>query len=201
MENAAEALKIVFAMLMFVLALTLSISSFSSANGAVKAIVEMKDRETEYTYITPSPNLTRTVSGSAIIPTLYNAYRENIEVYFYDRNGLPLYLYYKTDSLTGERVKDDAGNEIQINYINLALESYGATAANTALENAIEHLDILMNPQTKINSDHKYYKQFLHTEGLYDFLKDKTFVEELGEYYEGEEASEVRKRIIKYTLQ
>ena len=41
MENAVEALKIAGAMLMFVLALTLSISSFSTANASINAITTM----------------------------------------------------------------------------------------------------------------------------------------------------------------
>ena len=51
MENAAEALKIAFAVLMFGLALTLSISTLSQANLAISNIVELRDKTLDYTYI------------------------------------------------------------------------------------------------------------------------------------------------------
>ena len=54
MENAAEALKMAFGVLMLVLALTLCISSFSQAREAVDSIITIKDRETSYTYLASS---------------------------------------------------------------------------------------------------------------------------------------------------
>ena len=54
MENAVEALKIAGAVLMFVLALTLSISSLSQANQSVSEIVNNYDKEAQYEYIKPS---------------------------------------------------------------------------------------------------------------------------------------------------
>lgn len=53
MENAVEALKIAFAVMMFVLALSLSVFTFSRANSAVTAIINMRDRETQYNYVKP----------------------------------------------------------------------------------------------------------------------------------------------------
>ena len=61
MENAVEALKIAAGVLLFVLALTVSISCFSQANRAVTSIVNMRDRDTQILYdqIKPSSGLTR----------------------------------------------------------------------------------------------------------------------------------------------
>ena len=61
MENAVEALKIAGAVLLFILALSLSISSLSQANSAVSDITTMYDREFMYSYIEPSKGLTRKV--------------------------------------------------------------------------------------------------------------------------------------------
>ena len=44
MENAAEALKMAFGYILFVLALSISISSFSNATKAVNAIIQLKDK-------------------------------------------------------------------------------------------------------------------------------------------------------------
>ena len=47
MENAAEALKIAFSVIMFILALGMGVSSFSDANRAVLVITNERDREIE----------------------------------------------------------------------------------------------------------------------------------------------------------
>lgn len=189
MENAVEALKIAFAMMMFVMALTLSISSFSTATSAVDSIITMRDRENAYTYVQPAENLTRTVGIETIVPSMYRAYKENIEIYFLDTDGNPLTLYYKTDS-EGKRVREN-NKDVGINYINLALENFGTS------EDAIKHLNILLGPRPT-NSDEKYYYQFKYEEGLYKFLSKKTFEEKLGEYSQGAGASQIKKRVITY---
>lgn len=200
MENAAEALKIAFGVMMFVIALTMSISSFSQASTAIEAIIEMRDRETDYTYVQPTANLSRIVSAETIVPTMYKAYRENIEIYFFDTDGTtPLAIYYKTDEFE-KRETDELGNVIGINYINLAKEGFGNEGTKLASEVAVEHLDILLGPRPT-NSDEKYYQQFKYIDGLYKFLSENTFEERLGEYYQGTGASEIKKRVISYILQ
>lgn len=193
MENAVEALKIAFAVMMFVMALTLSISSFSQATSAVTSIVNMNDREIEYTYVQPSEKLTRTVGVETIVPSLYRAYKENIEIYFFKSNGEPLILYYETD-ITGKRVKEN-GYDVGINYIDLSLENF-ATA-----EEAINHLDTLLgvNPNTYTG---KYKNQLNknYPDGLYAFLSKYSFEEELGEYYQGTGSTKIKKRVITYTI-
>lgn len=193
MENAIEALKIAFAVMMLVLALGLSMSSFSNARLAADSIIEMSDREKEYTYIEPSDDLlTRTVGIETIIPAMYRAYTENIEIYFYESDGTtPLYLYYKTDS-QGERVKKSDGSDEKINYIDLSLENFATSA------DAIKHLDILIGAEDTNNT---YEKQIMHTQGLYEYFKGKTFTETLGEYYQGTGAAKIKKRVITYKLQ
>ena len=128
MENAVEALKIAGAVLMFILALSLSISCLSSANSSALNIASMYSREREYRYVKPASDFTRTVGIESIIPAMYQAYEENTEIYFKDKNGNPLPLYYKTNQY-GKRV-DSEGNTVDnsstravtINYINLEKE-------------------------------------------------------------------------------
>lgn len=96
MENAVEALKIAAGVLLFVLALTVSISCFSQANRAVTSIVNMRDRDTQILYdqIKPYSGLTRVVGVETIIPTIYKAFSENIDIQFKDTSGkdMPLYI-------------------------------------------------------------------------------------------------------------
>ena len=51
MENAADALKMAAAVLVFVVALSISINAFGQARRTTQTILEYKDREYEYTYI------------------------------------------------------------------------------------------------------------------------------------------------------
>lgn len=196
MENVVEALKIAFAMLMFVMALSLGISSISKASAAVEAITNLNDRETEYSYVTPSEGSTRIVGVETIVPIMYKSYIENFEIHFLDKNRNPLPIYYATD-VNGKRKTDENGNEIIISSLD-GTEIYGnATEAKS-------HLDqILGDPR---NVSEKYKNQVYYNNGLYEYLSGKKFKEELGEYYQNDtaetpEANKVKKRVITYIEQ
>lgn len=196
MENASEALKMVFGIIMFVLALALSISCLSQAIRAVDTITVMRDRETEYTYVSPASNSNKIVGAETVIPTMYKAYKENFKIVFYQiKNGKqePLYLY---------NYYDPNGNMTQVNYVDLE---------NEILPNATEainHLNVILGPMANAGN---YARQFIRTEGLYQYFKEKKFEEILGEYYQedalaGEETDAIeinktKKRIITYIMQ
>ena len=203
MENAAEALKIAFGYMMFVLALTISISSFSQARETIDAIITIKDRQTEYTYVEAQDK--KIVGIETIIPTMYKAYKENFRIVFYksyvDETNNEPYPLYKS---FGKYDNPATSTGTEINYIDLELEIF----ANA--QEAIEHLNILLNKRsTDVNS--KYYNQFIYRGGLYNELKDKKFEEKLGEYYLEDsqaghetdtiEANKTKKRVITYILQ
>ena len=198
MENAADALKIAFAIIMFVMALSLSISFLSQANAAVTAIISLNDRETDYNYIEPNSANTRIVGAETIVPTMYKAYKENFQIYFYDDMNNPLVIYYATDSV-GNRKVDKAGNEIGINYID------GSEVFGSAKE-AEAHLNrILGNPN---NVDEKYKEELNkddYRDGFYKYLSQHKFTEQIGEYYQNDsentpEANKSKTRVITYTL-
>ena len=224
MENGAEALKIAFAIMMFIMALSLSISSISQANSAVTAIIGYNDRETNYSYVEPSSSSNRTVGVETIIPTMYKAYKENFKILFLDQNGNPLILYYKirnsskeTEIVDGESVtvlpreKDENGNDIEINFVDLEEEVLGG------VEEANQHLDFILYGNRYQQEDRKYYtkfkKQIYYEDGLYNFLVDKQFIEILGEYYQEDadagmeipesqvaQVNKTKKRVITYRL-
>ena len=102
MENASEALFMAFAVLVFVVALSIGISSFSLARQTTQAIVDRTDRDFDYKYISSTLNSEgkameiRTVGVETIVPALYRAYKENYIVRFYkEENGTtnPLNIY------------------------------------------------------------------------------------------------------------
>ena len=202
MENAMDALKIAAGVLMFVLALTISISCFSQANEAVTTIVNMRDRDVQITYdnIKQSNKLTRTVGIETIIPTMYKTYEENIEIYFKDSSGNSIPIYYKTSG-NGERELDENGLPITVDYVDLAMETYPDK------ETCIKHLDMILagkNLYKDIDEAmvKKYEKQFheRYPNGFLEYIKNKKFEEKLGEYYpiEGETSTQIKKRIITY---
>lgn len=203
MENATEALKIAFGFMMFVLALSLSMFSFSQATQAVESITTLKDRETQYTYVEPASDSNRIVGAETIIPTMYKAYKENFRIEFYDGTAggnytdHPIYLY---------RYIDPNGVITDVNYVDLEEEILPSAAE------AINHLTILLGDKTYAK---KYQEQFYyHPEGLYKYFSNRKFKETLGEYYqedknalesgtqsEGLNINKTKKRIITYILQ
>ena len=185
MENAVEALKIAFAVLMFGIALTISISSFSQATQAVNAITTLRDREEQYTYVIPSEGLTRNVGIESVVTTMYRAYKENMKIYFYDSHGNPLNIYL---------IPDGNGNFLPTSCFDFSNENFASQ------EQAVEFLNVLIGGDTDSNYD-KYSNRLLDTNGIYKQFANREFQEQLGEYYEGTGASEIKKRVITYTLQ
>lgn len=209
MENAVEALKIAGAVLLFVLALSLSISSLSQANTAVSTIATIYDKEAQYEYIKPSNNLTRTVGVETIVSTMYKAYDENIKIIFKDTNGNDLPIYYKTNQygsrvdVDGKSVSNSDPNAVEVNQIDLSEEGF-ATA-----ESATTHLSMILAGKEKWKNQYKnktdeeskamltmleknkYGNQFMdsYSNGFYEFLSKFKFTESLGEYYQGASAN------------
>ncbi len=82
MENAADALKIAASVLIFVLALSISINAFGEARIASQTVLEYSDREYDYTYIESNGGTKRIVGIESVIPSIYKAYRENYKIVF-----------------------------------------------------------------------------------------------------------------------
>ena len=80
MENAAEALKIAAWVLIFVVALSMCINSFSQARQTMDTILEYNDKEYSYTYVEDNGSTERIVGYESIIPTIYRAYKENYKI-------------------------------------------------------------------------------------------------------------------------
>ena len=177
MENGVEALKIASSVLIFVLAITITISVFTSATQALNRIFNMQDQD-EYVkdaegnymnFIKIAEKGTREVGVETIVPSMYRAYKENYAIYFYNADGTKFIL-------------DDSKPEV--NYIDLEKEVHISSDA------AIEHINTL-----------------LHKKGLYEKLQEGSFIEKLGEYYMNDvwgetqtaEVNKVKKRLIVYT--
>lgn len=187
MENAAEALKMAAWVLIFVVALSLCINSFSQARQTMDTILEYNDKEYNYTYVEENGSTQRIVSYESIIPTIYRAYKENYKIIF------PYVLYRKIDS---------SGHREEINYIDLEKESLGNDLMK---EEFIKFIlfGIKSDDDTSRFSNIEFNNQ---SNALYEQLKGKKFKECLGVYYQEEtngtsstpNANKTRKRVITY---
>ena len=86
MENATDALKMAASVLMFVLALSISINAFGEARQTSQIILDYRDREYDYTYVENNGTTQRIVGAETIVPSIYKAYKENYKIVFKDRS-------------------------------------------------------------------------------------------------------------------
>ena len=101
MENAVDALKIAFAVFIFVIALSVTMYMFTMAKTTSDLVLQASD-VTEYMEYTELEDIAgsnaminndRIVGLETIIPTLYKYYKENYTVVFRNSNGTPMDLY------------------------------------------------------------------------------------------------------------
>ena len=214
MENAADALKMAAAVLAFVLALGISMSSFSEVREVSQVILNYKDKEYNYTYIPENGDTTRKVSVETIVQTIYRAYNENYTIYFYDKYGSkPLTIFEK---------KNEKNQKEEINYIDLRKQSIANVNRRNQFIGCILYGSAYKDPEGKSFSQIK--KEFeklgilLKEEGLYGKIISSNGAEEkFGVYYEDDEignnsniengqssipqANRIKKRVITYILE
>ena len=163
MENGVQALKLGASMLIFVIAITITISVFTMAAQALNRIFiaeeeqeYVKDSAGQYINFVNFDGGTREVGIETIVPAIYRAYSENYCMYFYKDDGVtPLVLY------------TDGSKDINwIGQVNDMIPDKEAQKSNVTAEELFIEKDI------------------------YNTLKDKRFTEMLGEYIMGEEAKE-----------
>lgn len=142
MENAVEALKIAFAVMVFIIALTVSIVSFNSVKSTADAILYMKDEANYYDYQGESGKAAenRIVGLETIVPTLYKYYKENYTVVFkqgtYFTTGeitdweyLTVYKTASNKDLWGNRGAKDSN--LKTSYDKLMEKKYNVTNPTT----------------------------------------------------------------------
>ena len=88
MENAVDALKMAFAVMVLMMALSVSIISFSNVKNVSDIVLYSKDETNYYDYqgATGKAAENRIVGLETIIPTLYKYYKENYTVVFRSAN-------------------------------------------------------------------------------------------------------------------
>lgn len=193
MENAVEALKMAGFMLLFIIALSITMITLTQAKTTADSLVKNQDRQQSYQYIEVtgdlSKSLSRTVTLADIIPTLYRYAQEDYAVQFYTSSGSPLYIYESGQIKNGVPVKK--------NDLDLDTEHW--------IENGETRYEDWRGNTTKIKQ---------HVDDVVEYLlanyKNSNFEEKLGtteDYEESQNTNELvpdinkqYKRIITYTL-
>ena len=91
MENAVDALKIAFAIIVFVIAITVSFRVISQAKSTADMVTYVSDETNYYTY---NDNENATIVGfDTVVATIYNYYTESIAVIINDSSGNLIALF------------------------------------------------------------------------------------------------------------
>ncbi len=222
MENAADALHMAASVLIFVLALTISINAFGQVRQTSQALVEYNDREYSYTYVEENTDeagnvLTERLVGlDSIIPSIYKAYRENYKIVFRDsETSETAENLLGNDGLYRKR-NNETGNYDPVYKIDLEKESLAGD------EQKLEFLSAILYGDDADNFDDisprlRNLGISLNSTGLYDKINNRKLKEDIGIYYQEEagtvdddsdietsgsdvpEANKTEKRVITYT--
>ena len=186
MENATEALYMAAAVLIFMLALSLTLSSFSSFKTDLDRLITAEQRVDEATitdstgktsyinYISSESEL-RTVGIESVANSLYRVYKENYMVVMkldnYDEFGI------------GKKL-EKFSNLIKRGTDKVETQYYYKNSKSNGHSEIIKSSDtVLVFNIPSAQNDKEYINKALDA-GLYDLLKDKTFTEYTGIYYE-----------------
>lgn len=200
MENVTDALKMAAAVLVFVLALSISINAFGQARVTARTILDYKDREYDYTYVENNGTTQRIVGAETIVPSIYKAYKENFKIVFKNADGTGLCLYERKD-------ENSTTGKVEVYSIDLEKDVIGTDQEK---ETFIRCLLYGGNPENyaKIDELKETSGIILPKENFYDRIKGYRFRESLGVYYQGElegtsnvpEANQTKKRVITYQI-
>ncbi len=201
MENAADAIKVAGAVLLFVLALSIIIPFFSQARETADMILDTRDRETVYIngdLYYKATGTERQVGWETVLPTIMRAYLENYKIVF-DKELLsgPIYTIKREGKEDLPKYSLDLETTNGIDYQNVSL-------ANEKLK--AEFLCGILYHEYKV-SKQDFNEKFnieIGDNPLKDMLDKKTIIERLGVYYQNDDANvpdvnKTQKRIITYS--
>ena len=183
MDNAVDALKIAFAVLVFVMAITVSITAFDQAKATSDEVFYMADKTNFYEYPSEEEQKQnqklkleegRIVSIETIIPTLYRYYKENFNVTINNVEGKPICTFNLEKEI----------QEYSKNYKNAPW--LGNANVDTKLRVDVE----ITGKKVEINGTMDYKNCPQIPDGLLAYAKGKKFRETFKEYrYSGKEVT------------
>ena len=111
MENAVDALKISFAVFIFIFAIAITFSMISKAVTTSDVVLYYTDETSLYEYAT-SEQKNREVDVSTVITTLYKTYEENVTVKIIKLNGDTTEFSIAAGTATEEYINDYISNNL-----------------------------------------------------------------------------------------
>lgn len=107
MENAVDALKIAFAIFIFVLSLSIAFMAFSQAAQTSNKMLFASDPTNYYTYTEMVPKEGRIVTADVVISSLYRYYKESIVVNIVNSSGKIETFNTATDGLNSQEKRKE----------------------------------------------------------------------------------------------
>ena len=112
MENAVDALKIAFGVLVFVIALTVAFALLSQAKATSDIMLFASDKTNYYTYSKDADDAEgRIVGADVVISSLYRYYKESVVVRVYDGTNLIGDFNTETDKGLSQRERKKRVND------------------------------------------------------------------------------------------
>ena len=200
MENAVDALKIAFALFVFIMALSITIFMFNMAketgdivlaSSDVTAFMEYKKQDLKETIVKDGD---RIVGLETIIPTLYKYYKERYTVVFMNADGTPLTIYKSKTKpdLWSTNYKNKYYDEIDKLYVcafDIEEETRRHEPWVGSASSCKENLDKFLSGETFIDpsggENYNYGSSAMHdwdNKGFIERFKNTKFRESLGEY-------------------
>lgn len=210
MENAVDALKIGFAVFVFVMALSLSMYMFTQARTTADLVLHSSDITGYMQYeVATSGSENRIVGLETIVPTLYKYYKENYTVIFRnsDESFMPIYTTQTDISLwsTGYHNQYYGGTNTSICSFDVDEETRRHEPWTGNTEYYKQNLDAFLGGGLFIYPTGTG-ESYDYGEGFMEAHKNDQFIESLGEYSYNVSNSQSgfiqdkKKRVIIYTL-
>ena len=206
MENAADALKMAGAVLIFVLALSIILLAFGQVREASDTILDYKDRETQYidsSYYYEEVGTERNVNLETIIPSIFRAYLENYKIVFEGLSS-PIYKIKNKDGNLVNKYTLDLETNFDKTYNNVVL---GTNEKKAEFIRGILYKDFSNNENL---FEKEYHIKLTGCESIYKQLIDavnggRTITEHLGVCYQTDDEDvhdvmKTEKRIITYKI-
>lgn len=133
MENAADALKIAFALLVFATAITTLFMLTSKSRATADAVFHYAD-DTNYYEHTDAIETNREVTVSDVITTLYRYYQESLSVTIKFKNGEEKVFDLQRESNTNTKAIEEKLGDFIVNEAKLV----GVNSSKTFLETFVE---------------------------------------------------------------
>ena len=207
MENAVDALKMAFAVIVFVMALSISINMFSNARETADIVLHSSDI-TEYMQFQEAVEGTesRIVGLETIIPTLYKYYKENYTVIFRDAKNKYLPIY--TSKTNTAQWSSNYNKTYNYGSLICAFDVDDETKRHEPWTGSHEEYRKNINAflsgtvYQDPSGNSKYNYNYGEKGGFINQYGGKRFKENLGEYIynKSNEEDVKKKRIIIYTL-